>query len=254
MQFDWWTLALQTINFVVLVWLLHRFLYKPVLRLVDQRRAMVESRLEAASKTEAEAAAKLVAIEAERESIAEERSAMLKAAAVQAEKAAASRMADASREAEAIAAAGRKTLANERDTALAEARHLAVDLGLDIARRLLGEIPAELRAQAWLGRIEQQLASMSPEDLAAIGKVEGTPAKLQVVTAIEMPAAVIDKWRDLLRQTLGGGSGLEIDFAVDPALVAGAEIHFPQAVLRFSWRSALAVMRAEIEGDENTVR
>ena len=31
------------------------------------------------------------------------------------------------------------------------------------------------------------------------------------------------------------------------ALVAGAELHFPNAVLRFSWQSALAAMRAEIE-------
>ena len=39
MHFDWWTLALQTINFAILAWLLHRFLYKRVLRVIDARRA-----------------------------------------------------------------------------------------------------------------------------------------------------------------------------------------------------------------------
>jgi F-type H+-transporting ATPase subunit b len=33
--------------------------------------------------------------------------------------------------------------------------------------------------------------------------------------------------------------------------MAGAELHFPQAILRFSWRSALATMRAEIETHGN---
>ena len=31
MQLDWWTIGLQTVNFTVLIWLLNRFLYKPVL-------------------------------------------------------------------------------------------------------------------------------------------------------------------------------------------------------------------------------
>jgi len=35
MHFDWSTFALQTVNFAILVWLLHRFLYRPVLRLLE---------------------------------------------------------------------------------------------------------------------------------------------------------------------------------------------------------------------------
>ena len=30
MQFDWWTFALQVVNFLILVWLLQHFLYGPV--------------------------------------------------------------------------------------------------------------------------------------------------------------------------------------------------------------------------------
>ena len=42
MHFDWSTLALQTVNFAILVWLLHRFLYRPVLRLLDARRTEID--------------------------------------------------------------------------------------------------------------------------------------------------------------------------------------------------------------------
>jgi F-type H+-transporting ATPase subunit b len=68
-----------------------------------------------------------------------------------------------------------------------------------------------------------------------------------VVTASALPVETADDWRAQLHQVLGDHAA--IDFSVDSALVAGAELHFPNAVLRFSWQSALAAMRAEIEGD-----
>jgi hypothetical protein len=39
MRFDWAALGLQTIDFAVLVWLLQRFLYKLVQRMIDARKA-----------------------------------------------------------------------------------------------------------------------------------------------------------------------------------------------------------------------
>ena len=42
MEFDWTTFALEVVNFLVLVWLLKRFLYRPVLACSTRRRAEVE--------------------------------------------------------------------------------------------------------------------------------------------------------------------------------------------------------------------
>ena len=39
MQIDWTTLALEVLNFLVLVWLLKRFFYRPVLAVIEARRA-----------------------------------------------------------------------------------------------------------------------------------------------------------------------------------------------------------------------
>jgi len=43
-----------------------------------------------------------------------------------------------------------------------------------------------------------------------------------------------------------------VNFSVDPALIAGVELHFPNAVLQFSWQSTLATIGAEIETDAHT--
>jgi F-type H+-transporting ATPase subunit b len=57
MLIDWFTVAAQTINFLILVWLLHRFLYQPVLAAIDAREAKIAAELKdaAAKKSEAQA-------------------------------------------------------------------------------------------------------------------------------------------------------------------------------------------------------
>lgn len=43
MRIDWSTLALQTINALVLVWLLARFLFRPVARIIAERQKAAQS-------------------------------------------------------------------------------------------------------------------------------------------------------------------------------------------------------------------
>jgi F-type H+-transporting ATPase subunit b len=249
MRFDWWTLALQTVNFAVLVWLLHRFLYKPMLRAIDARRAELDAQRTEAASAEAQAKRQLATIGAERTGIAAERAAALKAAAAQAEEAADARRARAERDAAALLDGARKTIAAEREHALAEARSAALDLGLEVARRLLAEVPMELRAEAWLTRIEQHLAGLSEAERAELRTGQNGGGTLRVVTARPLPDPIRNEWRDRLHHALD--RDVSVAFDVDEALVAGAELHFPQAILHFSWRSVLAAMRAEIETHGN---
>jgi F-type H+-transporting ATPase subunit b len=244
MHFDWWTLGLQTVNFAILVWLLQRFLYKPVLRMIDARRAEIEKQYADASAAEAKAKDQLAAIEAERISVAAEHEATLKAAAAQAEEVAKARRAQAEGEAAAILDATRKTLAIERGRVLAEARKSAVDLGTDLARRLLADAPVTMCVEAWLERIEQYLAALSKAEMDGLVRQFDNGAALTVVTASSLGLETAEKWRSRLRRSLG--EGIIVSFDVDPALVAGAELHFPSAKLRFSWQSALAAVRSEI--------
>jgi len=247
MNLDWSTIALQTVNFAVLVWLLQHFLYKPVLRMIDVRKADIEQHYANAKATEHEAKARLAAIEAERANIAAEREAALKAAAAQAEEAAKARHAQAETDAAALLEEARRTLAVERDKALDEARKSALNLGTDIARRLLAEVPVDPGGEAWLHRIEHYLAALPKAEIEALGRQSDDGGALTVVTASPLAPDAAERWRAGLRQSLGDRTAIAFD--VDPTLLAGAELHFPGAVLQFSWQSALAEVRSEIEAD-----
>jgi F-type H+-transporting ATPase subunit b len=241
---DVWTIALQTLNFAILVWLLHRFLYKPVLAAIDARKAAIRRELDAAKEASKKATARLAELDAKRAGIAAEREAALRAAAAEARAMAEAARARAEQDAAALAEATRRTLADERDAALAEARTLALDLGISFAQRLLADIPERLRAEAWIERIEAHLAALPETERAALGRQLGDGATLRVATASVLAPQAAATWRDRLRQALG--TTAEIRFAADPVLVAGADLTFPGAILRFSWRHAVETARAEL--------
>lgn len=248
MSFDWWTFGLQTVNFAILVWLLHRFLYKPVLRMVDARRAEIDRDRVAAREAQAAAAEERDRIRADRERIETDRTALLAAARGEAETAAAARREQAERDAAELVEQARASLTSERAAAAGALRTTAFDLGLDIARRLLAEIPVELRSEAWLHRVEAHLAAMPSEERALLMGGEAEAPSLRVVGAIDFPDASKEQWRQRLAAVIDGDLP-RIAFAHDPDLVAGVELQFPGAVLHFSWHSALDSIRSEIAPD-----
>lgn len=55
MLIDWFTVGAQALNFIILVWLLRRFLYKPILHAVDAREELIAKELAEADAKKAEA-------------------------------------------------------------------------------------------------------------------------------------------------------------------------------------------------------
>ncbi|MDP3428826.1 MAG: F0F1 ATP synthase subunit B, partial [Desulfomicrobium sp.] len=56
MLIDWFTVGAQVVNFLVLVWLMKRFLYKPILGAIDAREERIAKELADGQRMQAEAA------------------------------------------------------------------------------------------------------------------------------------------------------------------------------------------------------
>ena len=63
MQIDWLTTGAQIINFLVLLWLLKRFLYQPVIRAMDRREEKIAHRIREAEHREQTATAQAQAFQ-----------------------------------------------------------------------------------------------------------------------------------------------------------------------------------------------
>ena len=243
MRLVWSTLALQLINFAILVWLLQRFLYRPVLRVIDARRQAADSRYAEAQQTAETAKRQLAEIERQRAGVAADRTAALADAREQARQLAESRRAEAERDAKALLDETRQQLARERESLLAEARRAALDLAAGMARRILAEIPESLALEGWLELIDHHLRSLPAAERAELAGELAAGGPLRVVSAWPIPAGTEERWRARLREILG--PDVEVTFERDAALIGGAELLFPHATLGFSLEGAVSALQEE---------
>lgn len=139
-----WTLILNILAFALLVWLLKRLFYKPVLAWIDQRRKIEEERLRDAAAAQADAQRLLE----EREAILAEANRRARAILTQAEAAAQDTLRDARREVraqvQALLAEGEKAVARLREDALADLRRSYAELVVLGASKVLAR---EVRAR-----------------------------------------------------------------------------------------------------------
>jgi len=73
LSIDWLTVAAQIVNFLILVWLLRRFLYGPITRAMEAREQHIQARLEEADETRKLAEMRARELAAERDGLAGER-------------------------------------------------------------------------------------------------------------------------------------------------------------------------------------
>ncbi len=251
MHLDWTTLALQTVNVLILCWLLYRFLYRPILGVMDARRSLIEGQLADAAAAQSRAQTELADLEAQRSGITAERDAVLNAAAARAEALAQERADEADRRAARIIEQARQAAAAEQAAALAGAKRATLELAAAMAGRLLAAAPAGIRAAGWIELIERHLATLSQTERQALVRQLGETGQLRAVTAEALAAEAEAAWRERLAEALG--RPVSVDFAVDPTLLGGAELYFPDAILRFSWKDALVGLRAELEKQDAAV-
>ena len=77
---DWFTVFAQAVNFLILVWLLKRFLYKPILHAIDEREKGIAAQLAEAEAKKAEAQKERDDFQHKNETFDKERAALLKKA------------------------------------------------------------------------------------------------------------------------------------------------------------------------------
>jgi F-type H+-transporting ATPase subunit b len=77
MLIDWFTVGAQTLNFLILVWLLKRFLYKPILDAIDAREKRIAAELADADAKKAEAKKERDEFQRKNEAFDQQRTALL---------------------------------------------------------------------------------------------------------------------------------------------------------------------------------
>jgi F-type H+-transporting ATPase subunit b len=223
MLIDWFTVAAQALNFLILVWLLKRFLYQPVLDAINAREQRIAQQL-------ADAAAKEAAASKERDEFARknaefdsQRAALLGKASEEAKAELQRLLEQARKEADALRSRLQDALRNERDALSAEITRRTCDEVFAIARKTLADL-ATAGLEASMAQVFiERLGALSGADkkalAAAIGAAGGT---MLVRSAFELPA----QQRSAIEQGLAatGVTAPRVSYETVPGLISGVEL------------------------------
>ena len=143
MLIDWFTVVAQALNFLVLVWLLKRYLYKPVLAAIDAREKRIALAIADATSLKTSAERERVTLAAKNAALDGESSALLKQAASAVDAERTRLLADARAEANALRAKHMIALRDEQARLRQNIAHLVQQEVLAIARKVLGDLAGE---------------------------------------------------------------------------------------------------------------
>jgi F-type H+-transporting ATPase subunit b len=238
MAFDWSTFVLEAVNFLVLIWILRHFLYRPVAGAIARRKAAVEQTLAAADTRRTEAERLKQQYESRLAEWEREKTGLRSQAVAEVETQRAQLMTGLQRSVE-----------QERErNRLVERRHLAElrdKAAREAAARSL-QFVARLLARIATAGLEAELVRVALEDLSrldsnradALAPIRApNPGSIDVRSAFPLPAAQ----REQVRQALRRLTGTEVagTFECDERLIAGLRIGIGPLVLRANLQDEL---------------
>ena len=236
MLIDWFTVAAQAVNFLVLVWLLKRFLYRPVLdavaarekRIADDKAAADADRQDALRLREQLAHDK-AEFDAQRDQSMDQ--------AIQAASIERNRLLDAAR-------SESELLRKKRQDAL-EAEY----------RKLSGEISTRIRAQAYSiarrmmadladAELDERIARVLAGKLAGLDAAEFDGAEIAVRSASSLSDTVQAEIAAAIRRA--AVRDIDVRFEPAPELIAGLELVMPGRKIAWSASDYLGTLEKDV--------
>lgn len=230
MRIDWLTVVAQIVNFLVLVWLLKRFLYQRVIDAMARREARIASRLEQARAREAEAGAQAEACREKSTRLEQEREQRLEEAREAAHGERRRLVEEARSEVDQLRKRWVAQLRREQDDFRKGLKSELAAAVADAARGALSDLADSSLEERAVKVLLRRLESLPDEEREAL---LASPEPLRVTSAFELGEAS----REHLRQDLDPPGGLE--FSVDASLGFGIVIRAPDHKLEWTAASYL---------------
>lgn len=240
MSIDWITVGAQLANFLVLVWLLKRFLYRPILDGIDAREREIADRMKEAVTAREQSETMAAGFQEQVHALQSEREEITKTTRLEAEQ-----------ERDELLVAAREQLAHERaewSAHLEEEAHRfaaqlyrsGADALLSSTRKAIGDLANEdleerivINGIARLGSLDKDLQGAAPDSRETV-----------VVTQSDLRPATRKRVEDKLKKLFSEG---DVRFETDPDQAPGLTLRSGGAQIAWTVDTYLDGLREEIE-------
>lgn len=209
MSVDWFTLGAQIANFLVLVFLLQRFLYKPLLKAMDARQQRIRDAMAAAEgrKDEVEAAAR--AYDERAQTLEEEREERMRSAEQAAERWEKERLEEARKELQKTRSRWRESLEKELQRSSEELQHSFTGRLVQAVRKALTDLADASLERQMVRRFVLQIESLDDSAAAVLRSANDESGELKVRSGYTLDSELQAAIQEGISSRLGESTSVE---------------------------------------------
>jgi F-type H+-transporting ATPase subunit b len=222
MLIDWFTVGAQALNFIILVWLLKRFLYKPILNAVDAREKRIATELADADAKKAEAQKERDEFQRKNEAFDQQRAALFCKATDEAKAERQRLLDDARKAADALSAKRQEALRSDAAMLGQAIRRRTQREVFAIARKALMDLATTSLEERMSEVFTRRLRTMDGRAKEGLGEALKRAARPALVrSALDLPEAQRGAIQNALNETFS--ADVHVRFETAPDLISGIE-------------------------------
>src|SRR5664279_1198131 len=246
MLIDWFTVGAQALNFLILVWLMRRFLYKPILHAIDEREKQVATELANADAKKAEAQKEHDEFQRKNAEFDQQRAALLSKATGEAEAERQRLLDEARKAAEALSSKRQETLRSEEHNLHQAISRRTQQEVFAIARKALADLATTSLEERLVEVFTRRLREMDGKAKACLAealKSASDPALVR--SAFDLPEEQRTAIQNALNETFS--ANIRVRFETAPDLVSGIELTTNGQKVAWSIADYLASLQKGVE-------
>ncbi len=223
MIIDWFTIFAQVLNFLILVWLMKRFLYKPILNAIDAREKRITTELANADKKKSDAQKESDEFKRKNKEFEQQRAALLSKATEEAQTER-ERLLDEAREAAvALSLKRQETLRNEEDNLHQAIRHRTQQEVFAITRKVLADLAGTSLEERVTEMFTQRLHEMNNEAKESLVEAQKNSSDPVLVhSAFDLPAEQHTTIQNAINKIFS--AEIQVRFETAPDVISGIEL------------------------------
>lgn len=245
MLIDWFTVLAQTLNFLILVWLLKRYLYQPILDAIDAREQRIANELADAAKKQQQAVQQRDEFQQKNSDFDQQRDAMVQQATAEAATERQRLLTEAHADADELSRKRQQALQREQQQLEQELSKITQVQVIDIARKTLADLANQKLESAVVTVFIQQLQQLQDEAKSSFKhSIEAAEHKVLVRTAFELQDAERASIQHAVDQCFA--TNVHLSFATSEQAIAGIELSAEGQLIAWTVQSYLGALEKRI--------
>ena len=234
MQIDWFTLVAEVVNFLILVWLLQRFLYEPIVNAMKKREQAIEETLQEADQKRKQAEEEEQKYQALQQELENERDQRLRQAREEADERRVKLLEKAREEANEMREHWELALQQEKNAFLGEIEQRIGTSAVEVARRALADLANKQLEAEVVNVFVQRLQDKQDEIKGAFEN--GT---VRINSAFEL--------NEDYRKAIESALPIDAEYQIDPDLLCGIRLTTGEHQVSWDFASYTQALREQFE-------